>query len=443
MALNTFNEVVNYLDSFSYSDKSKAPGIIRENRLERMENLLKWIKNPEKDLKIIHLAGSKGKGSTATYLAILLKNKGYKTGLYLSPHVSDYRERFTLAGRFFDDDFLIETANLLKNLLIGFTNPAEYGSPLPSTFEIYTAYAYLLFKESGCTHAVIETGIGGRLDATNTTNSIASVILPIELEHTSILGDTIEKIAYEKSKIIKEHQVVFSASQAKEALNVIKTEAVNNNSKFYYFDDEIINFHSETLIKGEHLKFQLKAGSSFDLQLSVFGRKQAENIALAILIASKLNFLTACGINELQRIIIKGRFMPLKINNVPVVIDVAHTKNSILSTASTFYSIYKNDVTVIFGALEGKDVTHMLETLISNFDNLIISQPGTFKKSNIEDIYSSALKLTKEKNILLIKDNKDALDTALKLNKPILITGSFYLAGPMLDIMEEHYGIKC
>ena len=84
MALNTFNEVVNYLDSFSYSDKSKAPGIIRENRLERMENLLKWIKNPEKDLKIIHLAGSKGKGSTATYLAILLKNKGYYYELYNS-----------------------------------------------------------------------------------------------------------------------------------------------------------------------------------------------------------------------------------------------------------------------------------------------------------------------------------------------------------------------
>lgn len=109
MEFTHFGQVTEYLDSFSYTDRSSGPGFIRNVRLERMENLLAHIGNPEKDFKSVHIAGSKGKGSTATFLAVLLRAKGHKTGLYLSPHLSDYRERFTLAGEFFSDEFLIST----------------------------------------------------------------------------------------------------------------------------------------------------------------------------------------------------------------------------------------------------------------------------------------------------------------------------------------------
>lgn len=441
MALKTFIDVEEFLDSFSYIDKSNPPGLIRKSRLERMVGLLNWIGNPQDSFKSIHLAGSKGKGSTATFISTLLEAKGYKAGLYLSPHVSDFRERFTLAGSYFSDDFYILVANKLQTLVEGYKNDSSLGQEKPTTFEMYTAYSYLLFKEYGCDYCVIETGLGGRLDATNTLNSIASVITPIELEHTSVLGDSVEKIAIEKSKIIKESQVVFSSKQDKEALSVIQSECSNQNSTLYTFDDNILDFSSIISEKGERVSFTLN-DKKYDLQLSVFTEKQGENVALAILVADKLGFLSDEGIKRIEKATIKGRFTRLKINNVDVVIDVAHTQKSILDTVETFKTIF-NASTVIFGAVEGKDITHMLKILLDSFSHLIISQPGTFKKSDIEEIFKIAKEINPNKDIKLIKDNEEALSYSIDRKAPILITGSFYLAGPMINILEDKYGVKC
>ena len=154
-----------------------------------------------------------------------LKALGFKTGLYMSPHVVDYRERFTLAGEFFDDGIMLDTANQLRSLLEGFTFCDTYGENVPTTFELYTSFAFLLFKNAGCQWAVIETGLGGRLDATNIIIPQASVLTPIELEHTEILGGTIPLIATEKSKIIKPGIPVFVSRQLPEARKVFEEEA--------------------------------------------------------------------------------------------------------------------------------------------------------------------------------------------------------------------------
>ena len=443
MAFKTFKDVEEYLDSFSYIDKSNPPGLIRKSRLERMINLLSFIGNPQTSFKAIHIAGSKGKGSTATFTSVLLEAKGYKTGLYLSPHVSNFRERFTVAGKFFSDDFYIEVANKLSLLINGFKNDKSLGQENPTTFEMYTAYAYLLFKEYGCEYCVIETGLGGRLDATNTLNSIAAVITPIELEHTSVLGDTIEKIAIEKSKIIKPSQFVFSSKQEKNVLQLLKKECLEKGSTLFTFDDYIQSFSYNITNKGEVLSFKIKDGQEYSLQLSVFGEKQAENVALSILIASKLGFISSNGIKKIESLIIKARFMRLHLDQTDIVIDVAHTQKSILDTTNTFRSIYHDDTTLIFGAVEGKDITHMLKILVANFSHIIISRPGTFKKSNIDEIYNIAKEIDSKIDIIVIEDNKEALNKALERKKPILITGSFYLAGPMINILEDEYGIKC
>ena len=442
MAFKTFIDVEEYLDSFSYIDKSNPPGLIRKSRLERMVNLLNWIGNPQNDFKAIHIAGSKGKGSTATFTSVLLEAKGYATGLYLSPHVSDFRERFTLAGKYFSDDFYISVANKLSNLILGFKNDYSLGQEKPTTFEMYTAYAYLLFKEYGCEYCVIETGLGGRLDATNTINSIASVITPIELEHTSILGDTIEKIATEKSKIIKKSQCVFVSRQDDKALSIIENECNNNGSILFSFNDNIQNFSSRVTNFGEVVSFNIKNENKYTLNLSVYGEKQAENAALSILIASKLGFLSDEGIKSIEKIKIKARFMRLKVNNIDIVIDVAHTPKSILDTTNTFKAIFE-DATLIFGAVEGKDIEHMVKILINNFSHIILSRPGTFKKSNIEEIYNIAKENDPTKDIIVIEDNQKAIEEALNRKKPILITGSFYLAGPMINYLEDKYGIEC
>ena len=156
MSFSSFGEVTSYLDSFSYMQTS-TPGLLREARLERMSLLLDALSHPEESFKAVHVAGSKGKGSTCCYLSALLTAAGHRTGLYLSPHLCDYRERFSLNGTFFDDSLLISIADRLEKTVRDFSLPPEYGQEKPSTFELYTAYAYMLFKAAGCEYAVIET----------------------------------------------------------------------------------------------------------------------------------------------------------------------------------------------------------------------------------------------------------------------------------------------
>ena len=199
MQISSFEDVIRFTEQFTNLEKQTSHYTTRTYRLDRMHDLLAHLGNPERAFKKIHLAGSKGKGSTASYLASALTSMGYKTGLYLSPHLVDYRERFTLSGTFFDDSLLVSTGQELADSIEGFTFRDEWGETNPTTFELFTAYAYLLFKNSGCSWAIIETGLGGRLDATNTIIPEASVLCPIELEHTKILGSTIREIATEKS----------------------------------------------------------------------------------------------------------------------------------------------------------------------------------------------------------------------------------------------------
>ncbi len=438
MNFTNFSQVTEYLDSFTYTDRSSAPGLIRNVRLERMENLLHHLGNPEKSFKSIHLAGSKGKGSTATFLSVLLKAAGYKTGLYLSPHLSDYRERFTLAGEFFDDDFLIRTADLLEGKVSTFENPSELGYPKPSTFELYTAYAYLLFQKSGCEYAVVETGMGGRLDATNTLSSVASVITPIELEHTNVLGSTIREIATEKSKIIKDHQIVFSSPQSDEALAVIRKEAEERFSDLYYLPDMVTSFRSETETDGDHVGFTLSDGERYDLKLSVYGAKQAENAALAVLIARKLGFLTEDGLHALESTTLPGRFEIKNICGRTIVFDVAHTVNSLTDTVKTFRTLWPEKGVCIFASVLGKDIEHMSSIITDNFEKVIISRPGTYKKSDLDEIYRLMKGKLCDNGVYMISDNGQALEKALNFPGPILITGSFYLTGELLSIVKEH-----
>ena len=153
MHFDSFDDVTQWLDSFTPPFLS-SPGLIREARLDRMRLLLAALGNPEDGFKAIHVAGSKGKGSTCRFISAMLAASGERTGLYLSPHLVDYRERFTLDGAFFFDKDLIEVACRLADVVEGFNLDPSYGFKKPTTFELYTAYAYMLFRHAGCTWAV-------------------------------------------------------------------------------------------------------------------------------------------------------------------------------------------------------------------------------------------------------------------------------------------------
>ena len=432
MEFRTFEQVVTYMESFMNLERRTDRYSNRTYRLDRMQALMEHLGNPQNSYHTIHVAGSKGKGSTASYIAAGLKAAGFVTGLYMSPHVSDYRERFTLSGSFVPDDKLVATGNELAQSLEDFHFNDDLGDTDPTTFELYTAFAFLLFRNLGCTWAVIETGLGGRLDATNILLPEASVLTPIELEHTEILGSTIALIAAEKSKIIKQNRPSFSAFQTDEALSVFKAEAMARNSDFHYLGDYVSS------VTDNHIA--LKDGYETDLNLSMCGLVQAQNCALALLVLRTLG-LYRPGVTEkaLESNTLPGR-MELVRWERPLYLDGAHTQNSMDALIGTFRKLYpgRNGI-CIFGALSGKNHSAMAASILSAFDTVVVSRPGTYKKNDPEALYELLLSMKRPGQTVVLKEEaSEALSYCLEhtqKDEPVLAAGSFYLAGAIKEAL--------
>ena len=432
MEFRTFEQVITYMESFMNLERRTDRYSNRTYRLDRMQALMEHLGNPQNSYRTIHVAGSKGKGSTASYIAAGLKAAGFVTGLYMSPHVSDYRERFTLSGSFVPDDNLVETGNELARSLEDFHFNDELGDTDPTTFELYTAFAFLLFRNLGCSWAVIETGLGGRLDATNILLPEASVLTPIELEHTEILGSTIPLIAAEKAKIIKQNRPSFSAFQKDDALSVFKAEAESRNSEFHYLGDYVSS------VTDDHIAF--KDGYETDLNLSMCGLVQAQNCALALLVLRTLG-LYRRGVTEkaLEANTLPGR-MELVRWDRPLYLDGAHTQNSMDALIGTFRKLYPGRRGIcIFGALSGKNHNAMAASILSAFDTVVVSRPGTYKKSDPEALYDLLLSMKKAgQTVVLRQEASDALSYCLEhtaKDDPVLAAGSFYLAGVVKEAL--------
>ncbi len=209
-----------YIESFTNFERRRLTPLDREYRLDRMFSLLEHFGRPHEAFACFHVAGTKGKGSTAAFLAGALRAAGHRTGLYLSPHVSSYNERITIDGDAVAPALLTEVASRIAAELDAGALEDLRGGFGPTTFELLTLLAFLCFRESGCREAVIEVGIGGRLDATNVVTPTASVITPLDLEHTQLLGDTLASIAREKAGIIKPGRPAFVGHQLPEAREV-------------------------------------------------------------------------------------------------------------------------------------------------------------------------------------------------------------------------------
>ena len=404
-------------------------GLLRDNRLERMELLLSHLGNPEKSFRAIHIAGSKGKGSTAFFISRMLTKSGIKCGLYLSPHVYDIRERFTASGIFFSNEAYMKAAEELSQRISSVQLPPELGPVKPTTFELYTAYAYILFRNECCTYAVIETGLGGRLDATNTLSPIAEIITTIELEHTEILGPTIEKIAAEKSGIIKYGSKGFAGNTSEEALAVIKKRCMLLNTELTLFNDS----YKDIKINGCMVSAKL-ADKTIMLTLPFLSEKEGEDALLGYLALDKLRLINdSCF--DLSDLSLPGRYEHVS----RFIFDGAHTKASAESLRDTLLSNEDlSNSTLIFSAAEGKDIKDMLLALVPLFDRIIISKPDSFKRSDPKGIYALSKELFPDKETYLIEDSREAVIKAEEMSGIILVTGSFYLVSRIRRAINEH-----
>ncbi len=290
-ALTDFTSAVAYLDSYISYEKTLPPKYCGESwyQLERFRALLASVGEPQRELRCIHLAGTDGKGSTAVYLATLLKAFGWKTGLYTSPHFIDYTERIQIDGVAIAKQRFAELLSLLADRLE--TISAKQGNELKifaTVFELLTALAFLYYREANVDYAVIETGLGGRLDATNVIDPVLSILTPIHLEHTRFLGKTLARIASEKAGIIKPGRPVFASRQKRAALEAIRRVSREKGCPLYEFSRLIRMRNASASLEGYRAELKTRDGGWLEIRAPLPGFHQLDNLALALLAAQFL-----------------------------------------------------------------------------------------------------------------------------------------------------------
>jgi len=407
----------------------------RHYRLERMQRWLHVLGNPQQNFRAVHIAGSKGKGSTAAMIDAVLRASGEKVGRYTSPHINSYSERISMDGAPVPTELLLPVLRYLRQEF----RQTQFDYQ-PTTFEALTLAAFLYFSEAGLDRVVVETGLGGRLDATNLVLPELVVLTPIELEHTEYLGNTIAEIASEKAGIMKAGVPVVAAALRPEAEAVVLRRAEELASPLHFLVPHLQKLTRSSGLDGDSVEIVLQDPDIRVLtRLQMRGRVQAHNAALATLAARLLRpdlsaELIGTGLAA-ARLPARGELFRL---SPPVMLDGAHTPDSVASVYETFGEVFPGNAVLIFGAVEGKDIKGMLEHLPEQFSRIIVSRPGRFRPSNPEAIRALCVELGR--SVELVEEARAALASARRSGVPVLILGSFFLAGefrPLLAAEEN------
>ena len=380
--------------------------------LKNSEAISNFLNHPEKALKLVHVAGSNGKGSTCSMLASILTEAGYKVGLFTSPHIKDYTERIRINGKQIPKSHVVDFVTRIKSGQFTFD---------PSFFEVTFGLALDYFKSESCDICIIETGLGGRYDATNIISPIISVITNISLEHTAMLGDTIEKIAFEKAGIIKQGVPVILGEMKPEAFKVMKTEAQRQHSKVI---DSI-----------------LLSSKTNDFDLPLLGSYQKENLSTVITTLSELensHFITdnetiQKGLTKLtENTGFSGR-MQVITQEPRLIFDVSHNPDGIEASLETILETTPGKLHVIFGTSADKDLKTSAHLFPLN-SNMYFTEFKNSRSAKIDDFkeISDSINFTKKNyftdSIQALKAAKDCAST----DDTILVIGSFFLISDFL-----------
>ena len=444
-----------YIDSFINFERIPRYQYASSFRLERMIAILEELGNPHKDLRVIHVAGSKGKGSTCAITAYILREAGYKVGLYTSPHLVDFRERIRVLcqkpeafeGMIGGEEF-VELVEEIRPIAEKFREHKTLGKV--SFFEIITACAFLYFKKRQVDIAVLETGLGGRLDATNTAMPLVCGITNISLEHTDKLGNTPAEIAYEKAGIIKGGGwrvkgggAVISAKQEKEAGDAIRKTCQEKGAKLYEVGKDI----KYSIVSSDENRqvFDLEGpGYSYKgLELNLIGSHQAENASLGI---GMLKLIGQYGFNieennireGLKKTAWPGR-MHLIQKDPYIILDGAQNPASMRTLVSAVKEAFNyKRLICVFGISSDKDIKGVSSILDIASDIIILTKAKENPRAT--DISELRANFRESRPGLEESGNTDeALQKALKLSNRddlILVTGSLFIVGDTLKRLK-------
>ena len=385
--------------------------------LDNITELLRRMDDPQKDFPVIHVAGSDGKGSTCAILASVLRAAGFRVGLYTSPHVIDFRERIQVDGEPVSEK---ETDHLIGCVRHFVGDMRESGFSC-TYFEVVTAMAFRYFRDQKVDVAVIEVGMGGRFDATNVVDPLVSVINNISLEHTQYLGDTIEKIAFEKAGIIKSGRPVVTMNSGP-ALEVIRRVAEEKGAPLTVVDAESVN-----VVKSG------RTGVLFDFGrgqhcVSIPGRYEARNAALAIRALEQLPFADKV-LPHVDEGLTSVRW-PCRMELFPndVIVDVSHTAAGVKGLVRDVEEVY-GKVVLVFGILSDKSVDEVCGLLAGVSSKVVVTAPDCERANPLEDTLAHMVRYFP--GAQSAPTISEAIDKAVEIRdegEVILVTGSFYMA---------------
>ncbi|GAB4466442.1 MAG: folylpolyglutamate synthase/dihydrofolate synthase family protein [Anaerolineales bacterium] len=424
-----YNKALDYLYSFvDYSLKHSSDLARAEFNLDRMFALMDALGNPQNDYPIIHVAGTKGKGSVSALCASALQAAGYRVGLYTSPHLLDYCERIQVNGEPISHELLVELVEEVK--------PAVAQIPKLTTFEITTALGFLAFARQGCSAAVIEVGLGGRLDATNIVTPKVAVITSLSMDHMAVLGDTLAKIAGEKAGIIKPGVPVVSSPQKAEALEVLERIARERGVPLTLAGRDVEFQPVSSSLDGQRFRVQ---NSEFSIPL--LGAHQVENAAVAYAA------LKVSGLGGSEEAIQKGfsqvkwraRFEIAR-RDPPVIFDSAHNQDSFAKLRQTLDEYFPGrQAYLIFGASEDKNIPGMFAEMKPKIKRLIATRANHPRALEVEKILELAEQAGVESEAVCPVEA--ALARALELSQNdgsiVLSAGSMFVTAEVMQSWKQ------
>ena len=396
--------------------------------LENIQKFLNQIGNPQKKLKTVHVAGSNGKGSTSSFIASILMEHGFSVGLYTSPHFVKFNERISVDGKYIPDDFIANFINKYQQHI------DELGLTF---FEVTTAMSFEYFVFSDVDYAVIETGLGGRLDATNVLNPLACVITSISLEHTAILGDKLEQIAFEKSEIIKKGSKTFIGLLPEEAIRVIEKKCKAVKSPLFCLEEYINEKNDNVQLYTEELDFD-------EWEVPLIGKHQKYNAALASLCAAKTfdiddpAVITRGVKNVVKNTRLQGRYEIIS-DKPRIILDSAHNPEGISCLVNQFKK-EKNNYKVsslLFGAMRDKNIDEMLLLVKDSFANIYFYEINYERAASIGLLTERAEK--RGIKFSVVKNLDEFIKQQLHGDKDncLVMAGSMYLLGEIKSFLPE------
>lgn len=415
-----------YHASLEYLYSLEKSGIVLG--LDNISWLLGLLENPEQCFSSIHVGGTNGKGSVVSMLTDILKSSGYRTGMYTSPHLVDFKERIRVDGEHIRDEEVVELTDRIRKLVTKGNNPHPF-----SFFDFTTAMAFLYFKEKAADWAVVEVGLGGRLDSTNAIHPAASIITNVDMDHMEYLGDNIPQIAAEKAGIIKAGVPVVTGASG-EALRVIREKAEDKSQVFVLGED----FSYEKL-DDQCMSYQGITWTFEEINVGLQGDHQLSNAALALCAAELLSQsgarLSLAAIRTaLSTVKWPGR-LEMVAQDPPMLLDAAHNPHGARSLAAFLKAHYADKrIILVFGVMKDKDWKEILNLLLPLVYDIILTRPTIERAASPEVLALSVPGAT------IAGDIGSALSIAKKRAAKgdiIVVTGSLYTIGEAKTAIHE------